>query len=105
MMLQQLFILSVTLLIFLFILNDTKKRNMSKNWALISFFNLIGLLIYIVSRKPLSNNTILNADNTPNNIINSPSSTDSTIPETCPHCHSPNSKKIRLCEWCGNQIV
>jgi hypothetical protein len=27
------------------------------------------------------------------------------IPETCPHCKNPNSKRIRLCEWCGNQIV
>jgi hypothetical protein len=24
------------------------------------------------------------------------------IPDTCPHCKNPNSKKIRLCEWCGN---
>lgn len=28
-----------------------------------------------------------------------------SIPDTCPHCKNPNSKKIRLCEWCGNQIV
>lgn len=27
------------------------------------------------------------------------------IPDTCPHCKNPNTKKIRLCEWCGNQIV
>lgn len=27
-----------------------------------------------------------------------------SIPDTCPHCKNPNSKKIRLCEWCGNQI-
>ncbi len=27
------------------------------------------------------------------------------IPESCPHCKSPNSKKIRICEWCGNQII
>lgn len=29
----------------------------------------------------------------------------SIIPNTCPHCKSPNLKKIRLCEWCGNQIA
>jgi hypothetical protein len=28
-----------------------------------------------------------------------------TIPEICPHCKNPNSKKIRICEWCGGQIV
>jgi hypothetical protein len=26
------------------------------------------------------------------------------IPDTCPHCKNPNTKKLRLCEWCGNQI-
>ena len=31
--------------------------------------------------------------------------TTSSIPDTCPHCKSPNAKKIRLCEWCGNQII
>ncbi len=32
-------------------------------------------------------------------------SPDILIPETCPNCKSPNSKKIRICEWCGNQII
>jgi hypothetical protein len=27
------------------------------------------------------------------------------IPDKCPHCKNPNTKKIRLCEWCGNQII
>ena len=27
------------------------------------------------------------------------------IPEACPHCKNQNTKKIRLCEWCGNQII
>lgn len=27
------------------------------------------------------------------------------IPDSCPHCKNPNTKKIRLCEWCGNRIV
>lgn len=26
------------------------------------------------------------------------------IPDTCPHCKNPNRKRIRLCEWCGDQI-
>ena len=30
---------------------------------------------------------------------------ESEIPANCPHCKNPNTKKIRLCEWCGNQIV
>lgn len=27
------------------------------------------------------------------------------IPDSCPYCKNSNSKKIRLCEWCGNQII
>jgi hypothetical protein len=27
------------------------------------------------------------------------------VPEICPHCKNPNTKKIRICEWCGNQII
>lgn len=23
------------------------------------------------------------------------------IPDTCPHCKSPNHKKMKECEWCG----
>jgi len=38
-----------------------------------------------------------------NKVINKKPDID--IPETCPHCKSPNSKKNRLCEWCGNQII
>ena len=35
------------------------------------------------------------------------SSTDEEIiiPETCPQCKSPNTKRIRICEWCGSQIA
>jgi len=31
--------------------------------------------------------------------------TQVVTPDTCPHCKNPNTKRIRLCEWCGNQIV
>lgn len=27
------------------------------------------------------------------------------IPDSYPHCKNPNSKRIRSCEWCGNQII
>jgi hypothetical protein len=26
------------------------------------------------------------------------------IPDHCPHCKNPNTKKLHLCEWCGSQI-
>ena len=31
--------------------------------------------------------------------------TSLNMPDKCPHCKNPNPKKIRLCEWCGNQII
>ncbi len=34
-----------------------------------------------------------------------PSTELSKIPDTCPHCKNPNSKRIRSCEWCGHQII
>ncbi len=27
------------------------------------------------------------------------------IPDICPQCKNPNTRKTRLCEWCGGQIV
>ena len=30
--------------------------------------------------------------------------TPNTISITCPHCKNPNTKKLRECEWCGNEI-
>ena len=32
-------------------------------------------------------------------------SKSNSILDTCPHCKNPNTKRIRLCEWCGNQIA
>jgi len=28
---------------------------------------------------------------------------EALIPNTCPHCKNPNTKKLRVCEWCGNR--
>jgi hypothetical protein len=27
------------------------------------------------------------------------------LPDKCPHCKNPNTKLVRECEWCGNQII
>jgi len=39
------------------------------------------------------------------NLSNNIDSEKSVIPDKCPYCKNPNTKKIRLCEWCGNQII
>ena len=28
-----------------------------------------------------------------------------TVPDTCSYCKSPNLKRSNECEWCGNQIL
>jgi hypothetical protein len=108
----------------IFILIDTKKRNMSLVWVILlgiigliglvifesiaisSLIGSIGLIIYLIARKPVSVNNInkpiiQNPQILPNQNIDQ----EIIIPDTCPHCKSPNTKKIRLCEWCGNQIT
>jgi hypothetical protein len=95
----------------IFIIGDAKKRNMSAGWSLLGFlFNLIGLVIYIIARKPIGSVPLKNDSLQNNNVpqsYNSPiltSKESQSIPDNCPHCKNPNTKRIRLCEWCGNQI-
>lgn len=45
------------------------------------------------------------ADNIPIIDTMASNNTQVIIPDTCPHCKNPNTKRIRLCEWCGNQIA
>ena len=97
--------LITSIFVIIFIINDTKKRGMSQAWALIGLLGLIGLIIYLISRKQIATNNInqpMNQDNPirPEQNI----SQEITIPDICPHCKNPNGKKIRLCEWCGGQI-
>ena len=88
----------------LFIISDAKKRNMSTGWSLLGFLlGLIGLLIYIIARKPIGGQAVIN-NSTNNNNYSQISNNVVNIPDTCPHCKNPNTKRIRLCEWCGSQI-
>ena len=87
----------------IFILGDAKKRGMSAGWSVLGFlFGLIGLIIYIVARKPISESSNLNNNN--NFEFNQSVNQQVDIPGICPHCKNLNAKKIRLCEWCGGQI-
>jgi hypothetical protein len=27
------------------------------------------------------------------------------FPSICPHCKSPNNKKLKICEWCGGKML
>lgn len=97
-----------------YIVYDSKKRGMNQLWALIGIlfivigpFGFIGLIIYLIARKPilLHHDSKQHYAQTESNIISQNSIQDITIPKICPHCKSPNSKLVRECEWCGNQII
>jgi hypothetical protein len=104
--LQILIAIIFTIGVAIFIVIDTKKRNMSQAWAILGIIGLIGLVIYLIARKPLLVNNINQPiiQNTPI-LPNQNIGQEIIIPDTCPHCKNPNTKKIRLCEWCGNQII
>lgn len=88
----------------IFIIGDVKKRNMSASWSLLGFlFGLIGLLIYIFARKPIAEQ-VIGENNTYSGNFSQTSDQKVIIPDTCPQCKNPNTKRIRLCEWCGGQI-
>jgi hypothetical protein len=88
----------------LFIIGDAKKRNMSAGWSVLGFLlALLGLLIYIIARKPIADQTVTNYKTDSNNFSIIPNQ-QVIIPDSCPHCKNPNTKRIRLCEWCGSQI-
>jgi len=31
--------------------------------------------------------------------------TEAKIPEKCPSCKNPNTKKLTVCEWCGGKTI
>ncbi len=87
--------------------SDANKRGMNGiGWGFFSFAILIiGLPFYLMERKKYP---IINVQNIQNsNVVSDLNTTTNPtmIPDICPHCKNPNTKLIRLCEWCGNQIV
>ncbi len=100
------FMIFVQILFSLYVAFDTNARGMnSVVWTLfVLFTGLIGILVYFMVRKPKP--TLSTKDSNPP-IKNEYIAVDQpilNIPDTCPYCKSPNTRKIRLCEWCGAQI-
>jgi len=66
---------------------------------------VIVIVFYLFNRKKKSENNTIQSINKDNSIREEQNTNDEiVIPDICPHCKNPNGKKIRLCEWCGNQI-
>ena len=61
---------------------------------------LLLLIVFFILKK-YKNKRKMNIEH----INKSSNEEERDIPGVCPHCKNPNTKKIRLCEWCGNQII
>jgi hypothetical protein len=70
---------------------------------LLLIFLLSIILIFLFKRKRKINTRDIQSIQTSDNQHHT--SPALIIPEDCPHCKNPNTKRIRLCEWCGNQII
>ena len=39
------------------------------------------------------------------NTIDNSNNIETLVSEICPNCKNPNTHNLKICEWCGNQIV
>ena len=81
---------------------------MSSLWGLniLIILCIIILLIYLQRKlNSVKNNNILAKHSEFSEKTEQPATENIVILDTCPHCKNPNTKRIRLCEWCGNQII
>ena len=60
---------------------------------------ILAVVIYVILKKILVKGVVTHKQSTKgqDNL--------NAIPDACPHCKNPNTKGIRLCEWCGGQIA
>ena len=73
-----------------------------------SIISIVFFILSLIFKKKEAISAPLASQSTDNIPIIDTMVTNNTqviIPDTCPHCKNPNTKRIRLCEWCGNQIA
>jgi uncharacterized membrane protein YhaH (DUF805 family) len=79
-------------------------------WQLIPFFGLFllfengqsGINQYGANPKEHINSIV--SDNNQYG-VNSNITFENVIPEKCPVCKNPNTKKEKICEWCGSKMI
>ncbi len=87
--------------ILLMVLLPSEKLIMNTLLFSIVVFISLWLISFFVEGNS-TKNIIKNDDNATN--LNSDNNNNIEIPNKCPQCKNPNTKRIRLCEWCGSQI-
>ena len=83
----------------LFILAQAPIGSSGIPWQVLFFSSIILIMYFFVIRPQKKKQKSLNDSET-----TLEQNDNKEIPENCPHCKSPNSKRIRFCDWCGNQI-
>ena len=81
---------------------------MSSLWGLDILIILCIIILFIYLQRKLNsvkNNNILAKHSEFSEKTEQPATENIVILDTCPHCKNPNTKRIRLCERCGNQII
>lgn len=73
--------------------------------VLILVFSVIGILLLVASAKNPNAVAMANYIKENEDDAEIPKNTSLKIPDTCTHCKNPNTKLVRECEWCGNQII
>lgn len=101
-------IVFLVLCIFIFIVSEGELREIGIIYPIALILSIGSFLLSYRYKKREGLSAPLASQSTENiPIIDTMASNNSQviIPDTCPHCKNPNTKRIRLCEWCGNQIV
>ena len=74
--------------------------------AILMGITIIGAIVYFATANKgpkllaMANYIKENQDNS-----EIPINISKKIPAICPQCKNPNTKLVRECEWCGNQII
>jgi len=91
-------------------LHDVGKSGWMFLIALIPIIGAIWLLVLLATDSAIGTNKW---GNNPKGVVpietnnlgeNFQSQNRIDIPNVCLHCKNPNTKKLRQCEWCGNEI-
>lgn len=74
-------------------------------WTFILLILILGVFYFFIRKGSKDKKNEESRNHQKNSFVNEVKEVKIDTPDTCPHCKNPNTKKIRLCEWCGNQII
>lgn len=91
-----------SILFILYFINDGGKLYYIEKYAIVNLILIVVIVVLILIMRNKIKPNMMSSEL--GNLKNLKNETNLLIPENCPHCKNPNTKRIRLCEWCGSQI-